>query len=67
MVFNVATSNRARFFTANNVKKNLGCSYNTAASALNGLVDLKLFKKTKEGKVWVYSMIDPKSIQEAWV
>lgn len=67
MVFNVATNNRARFFTANNVKKNLGCSYNTAASALNGLVDLKLFKKTKEGKVWVYSMIDPKSIQEAWI
>nr|WP_224789765.1 Fic family protein [Pseudomonas fluorescens] len=67
MVFNVANSNRARHFTVNNVKMNLGCSYNTAASVLNGLVELKLFKKRKEGKVWVYSMLDPKSIQEAWV
>lgn len=66
-VFNVASSNRARHFTANNVRMNLGCSYNTAATILNGLVDLNLFKKRKEGKVWVYSMLDPKSIQEAWV
>jgi Fic family protein len=67
MVFNVANSNRARHFTVNNVKANLDCSYNTAASVLNGLVKLKLFRKRKEGKLWVYSMLDPKHIQEAWV
>lgn len=67
MVFNVAKSQRIPQFTANSVMANLGCSYNTAAAALNGLVTLKLFKKRKDGREWIYSMEDPKSIQKAWV
>ncbi|WOD08617.1 Fic family protein [Marinomonas sp. GJ51-6] len=38
-VFQVAKSERAVSFTINNVKDNLGCSYNTAATTLNGLVE----------------------------
>lgn len=67
MVFNVAKSQRNPQFTASSVMANLGCSYNTAAAASNGLVALKLFKKRKDGREWIYSMEDPKSIQKAWV
>lgn len=56
MVFQVAKSGTAKQFTSRNIEKNLGCSYNTASAVLNGLVDLKLFKKTKEGREWVYVM-----------
>ncbi|KPB72935.1 Cell filamentation protein Fic [Pseudomonas syringae pv. maculicola] len=40
------------------VKDNLGCAYNTAATLLNGLVEFKLFSKTKAGNEWVYSLVD---------
>ena len=58
MVFQVAKSGTVKQFTSRNIEKNLGCSYNTASAVLNGLVDLKLFKKVKEGREWVYVMED---------
>lgn len=66
VVFNVAKSGKTALFTANNVKDNLGCSYNTAAAVLNGLVDLNLFRKSKESNEWVYSLIEPREISSAW-
>lgn len=65
-VFQVAKSGLAQSFTAMNVKENLGCAYNTAANVLNGLVELKLFTKKKEGREWVYSMLSQKKILEFW-
>ncbi|MGS0824372.1 Fic family protein [Shewanella sp. 0m-8] len=67
VVFQIAKSGYAKNFTTSNVKDNLGCSYNTAASALNGLVDLKLFKKVKMGKQWYFSMYSKDYIKENWV
>lgn len=65
-VFQVAKSQKAVSFTINNVKDNLGCSYNTAATVLNGLVELQLFKKVKDGREWVYKMIDQKELVKSW-
>jgi Fic family protein len=65
-VFQVAKSEKAVSFTINNVKDNLGCSYNTAATVLNGLVELQLFKKVKDGREWVYKMIDQKELVKSW-
>jgi predicted transcriptional regulator len=65
-VLQVARSGRAVEFTAVNVKGNLGCSYNTAATVLNGLVDAQLFEKRKDGREWVYAMIPPAQIIGAW-
>jgi predicted transcriptional regulator len=48
------------------VKDNLGCSYNTATTVLNGLVELKLFQKVKDGREWVYKMIDQKELAKSW-
>ncbi len=65
-VFQVAKNQKAVSFTINNVKDNLGCSYNTAATVLNGLVELKLFKKVKDGREWVYQMFDQKALVSSW-
>lgn len=65
-VFQVAKSEVAIAFTIRNVEKNLGCSYNTASSVLNGLVDLKLFSKIKNGREWVYMMNEKEQIIENW-
>ena len=65
-VFQVARSGVAHQFTAMNVKENLGCAYNTASNVLNGLVELNLFKKEKQGREWVYSMLSQKKIIESW-
>lgn len=65
-VFQVAKNGTAIVFTIRNVEKNLGCSYNTAASVLNGLVDLQLFKKFKEGREWLYLMEEKEQIIESW-
>lgn len=65
-VFQVARSGIARQFTTRTVENNLGCSYNTAASVLNGLVALKLFRKRKEGREWVYTMADRDEIIRLW-
>lgn len=59
-VLQVASDDKGVEFTAVNLKESLGCSYNTAASVLNGLVDLGLFHKRKEGREWVFSLV-PKS------
>ena len=66
VILQVAKSGRAREFTATNVQDNLGCSYNTAASALNGLVESKLFQKQRQGREWVFSMIPAKEIIKSW-
>jgi Fic family protein len=65
-VFQVAKSNIATEFTATNVKENLGCSYNTASTVLNGLVDLNLFGKKKDGREWVFYLLDKNHIQNQW-
>lgn len=65
-VFQVAKSGIAMVFTIRNVEKNLGCSYNTASSTLNGLVDLKLFSKIKKGREWIYVMNEKDQIMKNW-
>ncbi|WP_322745084.1 Fic family protein [Leptolyngbya ectocarpi] len=65
-VFQVAKSGMAPAFTIRDVEKNLGCSYNTASSVLNGLVKLKLFYRVKEGREWWYFMKDKDQIIESW-
>ncbi len=65
-VFQVAKNETSIAFTIRNVEKNLGCSYNTAASVLNGLVDLDLFSKFKKGREWVYVMKEKDQIVENW-
>lgn len=65
-VFQVAKNERSILFTIRNVEKNLGCSYNTAASVLNGLVDLDLFSKFKKGREWIYTMKEKDQIVENW-
>lgn len=66
VIFQVAKNGLAKSFTANTVKDNLACSYNTAATALNGLVKLGLFVKQKEGREWVFYMLDKQEMQRNW-
>lgn len=66
IVFQVAKSGEVKTFTIRNVEHNLNCSYNTAAAVLNGLVDLKLFHKRKEGRQWVYTMADKEDLIKNW-
>lgn len=65
-VLQVAQSRAHRDFTAANVKENLGCSYNTANAVLKGLVDLKLFKREKDGKEWIYNLMNADEIRSNW-
>ena len=65
-IFQVAKSKRSLSFTAMNVKENLNCSYNTAATALNELVALGLFEKHKHGREWVYSLLSQDKIVSSW-
>lgn len=65
-VLQVAKSGQATSFTAVNVKENLGCSYNTANAVLNGLVELKIFQKKKNGREWVFSMLPAGQIIKNW-
>jgi Fic family protein len=67
IVFQIAKSNPNTAFTARYVEERLSCAYNTAASVLNGLVDLNLFEKQKDGKEWIYSLRDKQEIQKSWV
>nr|AKN37057.1 hypothetical protein [Vibrio cyclitrophicus]AKN38234.1 hypothetical protein [Vibrio splendidus] len=64
VVFQVAKSGSAKYFTAANVKDNLDCSYNTASTVLNGLVALGVFGKEKNGREWLFFMRDKKDIQK---
>lgn len=67
IVFQVAKNGTALAFTARSVEKNLGCAYNTASAVLNGLVDLNLFRKFKDGgREWVYVMNDKDQIINDW-
>lgn len=66
IVFQVAKSRTGKEFSIREVEQNLGCSYNTASSVLNGLVDLKLFSKSKNGREWVYTMNNKNQIIENW-
>lgn len=66
VVFQVAKNGTAKYFTAANVKDNLGCSYNTASTTLNGLVDLGVFGKQKNGREWLFYMLDKQEIQGNW-
>ena len=53
-IFQIAKSNNSSVFTSTTAKEGLGCSYNTASNALNGLVKLGLFKKIKKGREWQF-------------
>lgn len=66
ILLQIAKNETESYFTANEVQYNLGCSYNTAAKTLNKLVDLKLFKKEKKGREWVFSMLNQKDIIRDW-
>ena len=66
MVFNIAKDNPQTLFTARNVEQKLNCSYNTAATLLNGLVELNLFTKRKDGREWVYTLQDKTNLQKSW-
>ncbi|ANV86898.1 Fic family protein [Picosynechococcus sp. PCC 11901] len=66
IILQVAKNGVVSYFTTNEVKNNLSCSYNTAANILNKLVDLKLFRKEKKGREWVFSMLDKKEIIRDW-
>jgi Fic family protein len=66
-VLQVAKSGRVIEFTASNVKDNLGCSYNTAAAVLNGLVEHQVFERRKEGREWVYFMVEKSRIIKDWI
>jgi Fic family protein len=66
IIFQVAKSGVSPYFTTVNVQDNLGCSYNTAAKVLNGLVDLKLFRKEKQGKQWKFSILSQDNIKKNW-
>lgn len=66
MLFNIAKDDAKRQFTVREVEHNLGCSYNTAAAVLNGLVKLGLFNKHKSGREWVYALVDKELLQKDW-
>jgi Fic family protein len=66
VVFQVAKSGKAKTFTAANTRENLGCSYNTASSTLNGLVELGVFGKKKQGREWLFFMLNKDEIQDNW-
>lgn len=65
-VFQVARSGVEHLFTISNTADSLGCSYNTAATTLNDLVKLGLFRKEKEGREWIYQMVEPGQIMRQW-
>lgn len=65
-VFQVAKGGSVLGFSIRSVERNLGCSYNTAAAVLNGLVDMKLFVKVKKGREWLYFMEKKDRIIHSW-
>lgn len=66
IIFQVANSGTADYFTIRETAENLNCSYNTAATALNKLVKLGLFNKAKSGKEWIYTMNSQDKIIGSW-
>lgn len=67
IIFAVARNGSEKYFTSTQVKDNLGCSYNTASTALKGLVELNVFEKKKVGQEWFYFMLGKKSIKNNWI
>ena len=67
VVFQIARSGVTPDFTTINVKENLGCSYNTAAQVLKGLVNMRLFKKEKVGREWVFTILPKEKIMKLWI
>lgn len=67
IVFNVAKDHPQTLFTARSVEQKLDCAYNTAAALLNGLVDLGLFSKHKQGREWIYSLNCKQYKGTAWL
>ena len=66
VIFQVAKNGVEDCFTINLVSQNLSCSYNTAATALNGLVKLELFSKEKKGKEWEYKLRSKDELVNDW-
>lgn len=64
ILLNLARSKIEKDFTVSGISAALECSYNTAASAVKGLVALKIFKKRKMKKETLYSLASLKAIQE---
>ncbi len=68
IIFQVAKGKANQSFTAANVKENLDCSYNTASTALNGLVEIGVFEKKKKGREWTFFMLEKETIlKRRWV
>ncbi|MBK5525465.1 hypothetical protein JFT91_25645 [Pseudomonas sp. TH08] len=53
-LYQAAKNGMAKEFTAGNVMEHLGCTYGSAMSTLNGLVELQVFEKRKMGPEWVF-------------
>ena len=66
VVFQIARSGITPDFTTTTVKENLGCSYNTAAQVLKGLVSMGLFKKKKAGREWIFTILPKEKIMKSW-
>ncbi|MFF7707765.1 Fic family protein [Pseudomonas sp. NPDC007930] len=66
VLLQAARSGQTRWFTANQAQQQLGCAYNTAATALNGLVELGLFEKRQQGREWVFSSVAGRTFMQAW-
>lgn len=65
-IFHVAKGGTQKVFTISIVKDNLDCSYNTAANALNDLVNKKIFIKEKVGREWYYQLKPKEDIKKSW-
>ncbi|MCH8544001.1 MAG: Fic family protein [Alcanivorax sp.] len=64
---NIAQQGMPTALSIEEAAQHLQCSYNTAAAALNELVDLGILTRQKEGRTWFYSMKDRKSIISNWL
>lgn len=66
IIFAAARNGQIEEFTTRGVENILNCSYNTAASVLNGLVTLELFYKNKQKNQWIYKMKSQPDIVDDW-
>lgn len=66
VIFTIAKSKIESSFTAKFVSERLECSYNTAATALNKLYGLGLFRKRKYGREYVYRLKPLDIIRESF-
>lgn len=61
-----AIGNKGMQLTTNMVKAKLHCSYNTAASALKGMVEMGILEAKQEGRQQVFTMRPLEDIQKHW-